>query len=244
MLLWPALLVVGLVMGGVVVVLLAEDEAHVPAVDAEPNSPTGPPSAEVVDTARLSAVLVTASGCPQESVGSGASVEAGVVTNAHVVAGSSEVVVTTSAGESRAATVAVFDPELDLAILHVDGAQIPTLTTAPPSSGTSAVALARDDTGTETEVGVIPLGITRTINIFISDIYGEGRYERRGLELNGDIGPGDSGAAIVDADGQLIGIVFSASRRNGDVAYAVSSAELDRLATGLEPVPVETGDCL
>jgi S1-C subfamily serine protease len=239
-LLGPPLVVIGLVAGGVVLVLALDGGADVAEGSADP----GPPTGEIIATARESAVLVTARGCRIESVGSGAAIPGGIVTNAHVVAGADEVSLTTAGGAQQPATVVAFDPERDLALLAVDAVALPELESSAPRGGVSAVALARDDSGTSVTVGVTPLAVTRTINIFISDIYGDGRHERHGLELAGDIGPGDSGAAVIDHEGRLVGVVFSASRRDTDVAYAVSSLELDTLVASSNDVAVATGECL
>ncbi len=248
------LLVVAAVMGAVVIVLTVGGGAEtanrgsggdgVDRSEAGPLAPPGPPSAAVLDDARPSAVLITATGCPTESIGSGAVLEAGVITNAHVVAGATEVLVTATDGRQYPAEIRVFDPVLDLALLDIGHVSLPPLVVAEPHSGTETVALVRDDLDAGAPLQPLPLLIERTINIFIADIYGAGSHKRRGIEVRGDIGPGDSGAGIIDGNGAVVGVVFSASRRSVDVGYAISPTELAGFAAARSSTPVDSGSCL
>ena len=64
------------------------------------------------------------------------------------------------------------------------------------------------------------------------------------MELNADIDAGDSGGAILDAAGDVVGIVFSASRSQTDVAYAVSALEIPALVEASTGEAIEPGRCL
>ncbi len=230
-----SLLVAALFVGATVAAVVAVDRDRGDPVATRPQ-----PDPVPVAVARQSAVLVDASGCPQDSAGSGVVVGDGVVTNAHVVAGATEVRVTTTDGEEFPATVGAFDPVRDLALLVVPELAVRELKVAAPLGGTDATALVRADDRVE----AIDIRISRTINIVSTDIYGEGEHRRRGLELEADIDAGDSGGAVVDARGDVVGIVFSASRRQLDVAYAVSAVELEDLVAAAGTVAVDTGPCL
>jgi S1-C subfamily serine protease len=244
------LLVLSAVMGAVMVVLTVGGGVETASRDSadrrEPGllAPPGPPSVAVLDDARPSAVLITATGCPSESIGSGVVLEAGVITNAHVVAGATEVLVTATDGRQYPAEIRAFDPVLDLALLDVGDILLPPLDVAKPQSGTETVALVRDDLNAGAALQPLPLSIERTINIFIADIYGAGRHERRGIEVHGDIGPGDSGAGIIDGNGAVVGVVFSASRRSVDVGYAISATELAGFVAARSSTPADSGSCL
>lgn len=216
--------------------------AATPASDPQP-TPAAPDTV-AIGRARAAAVAVTATGCGLDAVGSGVVVGDGVVTNAHVVAGSDSVVVVTPDNTELAARVVAFDPLRDLAYLEVDDLDAEPLAIAEPAGGRETIAIARSDETDEVEFEVIPLTIARTIRIFISDIYGDGRHERAGIELRGEIGPGDSGAGIVDGRGDLVGVVFSASRRDGDVAYGVSAVELESFIAASAGTVADTGPCL
>lgn len=229
----------------VVVVFIGGAIAAVIAVDRGGGSdvatvPTPTPVVVSVETARESAVLVDSTGCSLDNQGSGVVTADGVVTNAHVVAGATEITVTTAAGDEFAAAVLAFDPVRDLALLVVEGLEAEPLATSAPQGGTDAVALVRADT----EVDVAEVGIERTINIVSTDIYGQGEHRRRGMELAADIDAGDSGGAILDAAGNVVGIVFSASRSQTNVAYAVSALEIPALVEASTGEAIEPGRCL
>jgi hypothetical protein len=57
-----------------------------------------------------------------------------------------------------------------------------------------------------------------------------GRPRRPSLDLGVTISAGDSGAPVLDRDGNLVGIVYARSTRRGGTAYAVRAGELSRLA--------------
>lgn len=202
--------------------------------------PTGPPSADTIERAADSGVLITTSGCFGDGVGTGVVVTEGVVTNAHVIAGASAVTVTTPSGKVYEAEVRAFDPLKDLALLVAPGLDLAALDLGTPVGGAEAVAIVRQ----EGAIDVVSAEIARTINIFTPDIYGEGRHERKGMELRAEIDPGDSGGAIIDARGEVVGIVFSSSRRNVNVGYAVSAVELSELIASRSTTAVDNGECL
>ena len=223
---------------GTIAAVVAVDRQRAPEVEPEAVSP--PSGAVPVELARASAVLVDAVGCPLDNQGSGVVTSDGVVTNAHVIAGSTEVRVTTAAGETFPAEVRAFDPVRDLALLAVAGLDVASLATAAPEGGTDAIALVRESE----DVAVADVRIERTINIISADIYGEGEHRRRGMELIADIDAGDSGGAVLGPDGSVVGIVFSASRTQLDVAYAVSALEIPALVDGASDGAIDLGPCL
>lgn len=190
-------------------------------------------------------VLITALGCRLESFGAGVIVDEGIITNAHVVAGATEIeVYAPGATLPLPATVVAFDAFDDLALLRTDLPVGVALPVGRPSAGSDVVALARatDDSG-ESRLVPVEVRIERLIDIFIADIYGDGRNERDGLELLADIGPGDSGAGLVDSAGTLVGVVFSSSRGKDGVAYAIDASELADLVAGASDDGVDNGVC-
>ena len=157
---------------------------------------------------------------PGQEVGSGMIVAPGLaLTSAHVVAGADEIVVRHGDRETIA-TVSGFDPQMDLAYLTFD---------APP---TRALVVASDhveagDVGTayvvrEGVVVTIPVRVRRRVNIRTEDVYIQGETLRPGFDLDADIGPGDSGGAVV-VDGRLAGIIWARSNRFERRAYAIDA---------------------
>jgi S1-C subfamily serine protease len=147
-----------------------------------------------------------------------------VLTNAHLVAGSTDdVQVGTGDGEVWPAVVVGFDIDRDLALLGVDGIEVERLELADAEKGAEASIVARPvDSG----LRVLETIVVKEFNATGDDIYGEGDVSRRALELSVDVVAGVSGAGVYDADGRLVGIVFAKSRRRDNVAYAVASSEI------------------
>jgi len=209
-----------------------------------------PPDAEtrvLAQSALASTARITSSGCGAGSlsVGSGFFVTAThAITNAHVVAGSTDTTVSIG-GATFAAVVVAFDDEADLALLHVPDAQAPALqlTTGPPARGTASVALGYPGGGGLT---VTAAAVTATYQINGPNIYGAGTSQRSVVELRSGIQRGNSGGPLVVAPGAVGGVIFGASRMNDEVGYAIGA---DQATASIGPfigstTAVETGACL
>ena len=197
-------------------------------------------SSEAIEGLLSSAFVVEGLACQRKAIGSGIAVEAGILTNAHVVAGTDELHVVDRNGDQFLAKIVAFDPQTDLALLHVDGLYAPALPIALPKKGAYGVALV----GGDGQVKAIPANIDRVVDINIADIYGEGEYRRKGMQLEADISPGDSGGAIIDSSGSVVGLVFSRSNNTDGVSYAVSSEEFFLVTREISPNGANNGECL
>ena len=192
-------------------------------------------------TARISAQTCGA----RVSLGSGFIVSAGyVVTNAHVVAGGRTVRVNL-AGQTADANVVLFDPELDVAVLHVPSlvGQPLRFATSDPGRGTIGAALGYPGGGALT---VEPAAVAGRYNARGRDIYGRATVTRSILELRARVEQGDSGGPFVLADGTVGGLVFAESRADEDVGYALSATSVSiRIAPAIgRTSPADTGPCL
>lgn len=209
-----------------------------PKVVASP-SPTLPsttvPSTGAATTARsrtvdprASVLKIVGSGCGGEVSGTGFVVGAGVVaTNAHVVAGISDLRVDPD-DQDLAAKVIAFDPAADLALLSVPGldASPLTLAEAPVVVGEGVTSLGyagggplQNEAGTVSERGEFQ----------VSDIWLSSYSARELLETNLAVRGGDSGGPVLNADNQVVGVIFGGSsrrRRAGSVAFADDVTEL------------------
>ena len=183
-------------------------------------------------------VLGTACGLGVEGTGWAVGPEL-VVTNAHVVAGEDDTTVTTAGGASLRATPVRYDPENDLALLHVE-VELPPLTLAPdPSSGTSAAVLGYPENG---PYAVAPARLGETRDTISEDSYGRGPIRRSIASLRGDVRSGNSGGPLVDDRGRVLGTVFAATTTGAAGGFAVPDAVVEEaLRTSLEPV--DTGPC-
>jgi len=169
-----------------------------------------------------STVKIVGSGCGDIQEGSGFVVAPGlVVTNAHVVAGIARPTVQDSAG-IHDTTVVLFDPAYDLAVMRVSGLSEHPLTLNPNdvTRGVQALVLGYPGGGPFT---VEPAGIMANFSAEGKDIYGQALTLRDVYEVQSVVRPGNSGGPLVEADGQVIGVVFSRSTTNGDIGYALTS---------------------
>jgi S1-C subfamily serine protease len=191
-----------------------------------------------------STVRVISLACGFQLIGSGFFISpTQAVTNAHVVAGSSETTVTL--GEATfVASVVLFDADADIALLNVVGVEAPALalSTELPARGQVAVALGFPGGGALTAQ---PAGVTATYDAVGPDIYGEDGVSRSIVEIQAEIQQGNSGGPLVTAPGTVGGVVFGASRADPEVGYAIPAPDAAaRLALGLgRTEPTDTGRC-
>ncbi len=166
-----------------------------------------------------------------------------VITNAHVVAGvrGPKVQQQNVSGDESATTV-LFDPKLDIAILHVDGAHGPPLKLDPKSRsrGAPGVVLGYPEGGGLTAVAA---AVRRELDAVGRDIYGRSTVERMAYELQAVVRPGNSGGPFVETNGTVAGVVFAASTTDPNVGYAIDSTEvipkLDKAETRTGQVSTE-----
>ena len=158
-------------------------------------------------------------GVPRErvegSLGSGVIVRSDgvIVTNNHVIEGGQEITVSLSDRREFPARVLLADPRADLAVLKIEAKDLPVLAI---------------DRGDDLQVGDLvlavgdPFGVGQTVTNGIisalnrSDV-GAGAVSSY-IQTDAPINPGNSGGALVDMDGDLIGVnSFIVSRSSGSV---------------------------
>ncbi|SFE34453.1 serine protease Do [Lentibacillus persicus] len=137
--------------------------------------------------------------------------DAYVVTNQHVVADAQEVEVALNNDERIDAEVLGTDQLSDLAVLKIDGSKIDTVASLGSSSdvevGETAIAignpLGMEFANTLTR-GIIS-GVDRSVNM---DTNGDGQpdWVTEVLQTDAAINPGNSGGALVNSEGEVIGI--------------------------------------
>ncbi len=149
------------------------------------------------------------------------------VTN-HTLRQSGPIHIQTSDGTKSHAVIAGREPRLDLAFLKIEASSLPVLPTAEPDSlktGSIAAVI-----GMTTDVGPsVSLGILGAVG-------GPRRIWRGGsldhfFRLDVNIYPSQSGAAVVNPEGQLIGLATPALLRHSAVAIPVVT--MNRLAEEL-----------
>jgi S1-C subfamily serine protease len=217
-------------------------------IPSEPvDLPDDATSRALAESAIDSTAQITAGGCGFGlSTGSGFFIApAYAVTNAHVVAGSTSTTVTVGGG-SFDADVVVFDPDADLALLHVPGAAVEPLAllVEAPLRGTTGVALGFPGGNGMT---VTAAGITNTVEVGGPNIYGQtAQQPRTVVELQAAIRKGNSGGPLIVEPGTVGAVIFGASRLNPEVGYAIGVDEVvDRLRPSVgSTAPTDTGACL
>ena len=173
---------------------------------------------------------VRATGCsPGDEIATGVDVGAGLVlTVAHPLRGASAVTV-----DGAPATVVALDHRIDAAVLAA-GRDLPAMAMARPAPGPARLLTAD---------GARAVHIGRPVTVRIEEPRDGTVHARAGVVLDGALTQGDSGAAVIDRAGRLVGLAFATSTEAAR-AYAVSAAELQPLiesANGRSPVG--TGSC-
>ena len=206
--------------------------------------PSGSQLAGAVAAAKGSTVKVAGYGCGVIQEGSGFVAAPGlVVTNAHVVAGIAQPLVQVDSS-IEAATVVLFDPSFDIAVLRVPGLHAPVLTLNPTTvdRGAQAAVLGYPDGG---PFSVDAAGVMARFEAQGRDIYGDALTVRNVYEIDARVRPGNSGGPLVLPDGHVAGVVFSRSTVDANVGYALTSPDvLVRVARAEAAThPVGTGRC-
>ncbi|HEX9890597.1 MAG TPA: trypsin-like peptidase domain-containing protein [Actinomycetota bacterium] len=154
-----------------------------------------------------------------------------IVTNFHVVEGALNIRVVTIEGDGFEARVIGGDPNADLAVLQVEGSNLPTVPLGSSDAlrlGESVVALgfALSLEGGPSVTSGIVSAVERTITA--GDGQGNDRTYEDLIQTDAAINPGNSGGPLVDLNGQVIGIntagVSAGAAENIGFAIAIDRA--------------------
>ena len=136
-----------------------------------------------------------------------------IVTNNHVVEGASKIEVTFNDKHKRTATIIGNDPSTDLALIKVDAQDLEYLTFADSDKvrvGEWVLAVGNPFNLTSTVTAGIVSAKARNINIL-----GDGSTIESFIQTDAAINPGNSGGALVNMDGDLVGINAAIASRTG-----------------------------
>ena len=199
----------------------------------------------VVQSVRTRVFKITgvASSCSKRIEGSGfAFAPERVMTNAHVVAGVRHPQVHVGR-ETLDATVVLYDPDRDIAVLAVPGlATRPLAFTGPAGTGDGAVVVGYPQDGPFRADAARIRGTQRAKG---PDIYQRKTVVRQIYALRARVRPGNSGGPLVSPGGKVYGVVFAAAADDPQTGYALTADEVasdaarGRTATGA----VSTQDC-
>lgn len=158
-----------------------------------------------------------------------------LLTVAHAVAGAEDDLrVITPDGAEHGVVVVGFDPERDLALLFAESLDAPVLLLGTAAAEDIGV-IASVTSGLDVEM--IEYRVRRRVNARSGNIYREGTVERAALDLEAAITAGVSGAALINGEGAIAGVVYAASTELDSVTYALETSEISAF---LESVDVET----
>ena len=155
------------------------------------------------------------------SLGSGVIVgtEGYILTNHHVIEAADEIKVALNDGRQAKARIVGTDPESDLAVLKVELQNLPAVTFGRVESvNVGDVALAIGN----------PFGVGQTVTMGIVSALGRthlgiNTFENF-IQTDAAINPGNSGGALVDSNGNLIGIntaIYSRSGGSMGIGFAI-----------------------
>ena len=136
-----------------------------------------------------------------------------IVTNNHVVEGANKIEVTFNDKHKRTATIIGTDPSTDLALIKVEANDLEYLTFADSDEvrvGEWVLAVGNPFNLTSTVTAGIVSAKARNINIL-----GDGSTIESFIQTDAAINPGNSGGALVDMDGNLIGVNAAIASRTG-----------------------------
>lgn len=213
-----------------------------PAPNAGPPPAASGLSQATLDRVVPSTVQVEGPACGRIQEGSGFVASSGiVVTNAHVVAGEHETVVIASGGKRVPATVVLFDSDRDLAILSVPGLKAAPLPIRNAEPRTRGAVLGHPGGG---PLQVSPFLVSDEVRAVGRDLYDRHETRREVLILASNLAPGDSGAALVDPAGEVVGVAFAIAPDRPGTAYALDVVELNAALRAPRTAKANTGGCL
>ena len=166
----------------------------------------------------------------QSSLGSGVILGADgvIVTNNHVIEGMDEIRVVLADRREFDAELLLADPQTDLAVLKVEADEpLPTLAFANSDEaevGDIVLAIGNPFGVGQTVTSGIVSGLSRT-NVSMSDF-------QFFIQTDAAINPGNSGGALIDIDGDLLGIntaIFSRSGGSNGIGFAIPGSVVQRV---------------
>lgn len=174
-------------------------------------------------------ILGVATECSRTLEGSGfVYADQRVMTNAHVVAGVDHPVVRIDDTDYRSRTV-YYDPDIDVAVLEVPDLTAPPLRFADDAaSGDLAAMLGYPENG---PYDVQPARVREKKTLRSPNIYGDETVYRQVYSIYSTVRPGNSGGPLVDAGGNVIGVIFAASITDSRTGYALTASQVSDAAS-------------
>ena len=170
---------------------------------------------------------------PQAGLGSGVIVSASgyILTNNHVVEGADEIEVVLNDSRTGRAKVIGTDPDTDLAILKIELDKLPVIVLGNSDSaqvGDQVLAIGN------------PFGVGQTVTSGIVSALGRNQLGintfENFIQTDAAINPGNSGGALVDTNGNLLGIntaIYSQSGGSMGIGFAIPVSTAKQVLEGI-----------
>jgi S1-C subfamily serine protease len=230
----------------IVVVTVAVMQGLTPAAataQATPNSPVVATTANAATAPAGSVAAVAQQVGPavvsvrtDQGLGSGVVYDPSglILTNAHVVAGAQSITIGMVDGRHFAGKVVGSDTGFDVAVIKIDGSNLPAATLGLGTNlqvGDAVVAIGNPFGFDHT----LTTGVVSALNRPVSE--GQGSYSQPMVQTDAAINPGNSGGPLLDINGQVIGITTLVAAPQGipaqGLGFAVPADTAKRIADQL-----------
>ncbi|MEJ6680655.1 MAG: Do family serine endopeptidase [Flavobacteriales bacterium] len=162
-----------------------------------------------------------------------------IITNNHVIEGADNIEVSMNDNRSYSAELIGTDPTTDIAVLKIEGSHFPSLKIGDSEAvkiGEWVLAVGNPFDLTSTVTAGIVSAKGRNINLLSSDPGREIFPIESFIQTDAAVNPGNSGGALVNTNGELIGINTAIASRTGSFSgysFAVPSSIASKVAEDL-----------
>lgn len=180
---------------------------------------------------------------PQVQRGSGSGViiskDGFIVTNNHVIEGADRIKVSLNSNKTYEATVVGTDPATDIALLKIEEEELPTIKFGNSDAlriGEWVLAVGNPFDLTSTVTAGIVSAKARNINLLRANMNREIFPIESFIQTDAAVNPGNSGGALVNVNGELVGINTAIASRTGSYSgysFAVPTSIVQKVAADL-----------